>query len=221
MQRALTPVLALKLLKEGNERFTSNKRLNLNCKEQVEKTSDRQYPFAVILSCMDSRTPSELIFDQGIGDVFSIRIAGNICNSDILGSMEFGCKTAGAKIILVLGHTQCGAIKGACDRIEMGSFTGLLSKIRPAVEEEIATKENRSSNNTQFVDNVAAINVRRTVQAITEHSSILQKMIEQGDIGIVGGIYDVSSGFVSFFSDTKSSALLSTQQFASGTNPKR
>lgn len=215
MQKALTPAVALKLLEEGNERFANNKRLNLNCKEQLEETSDRQYPFAVVLSCMDSRTSSELLFDQGIGDVFSIRIAGNICNPDILGSMEFGCKTAGAKIIVVLGHTQCGAIKGACDQIEMGSFTGLLSKITPAVDEELATKENRSSENPQFVDNVAVINVKLTVQAITEQSPILQKMIELGEIGIIGGLYDVSSGIVSFFPDTKSTALLSPKQTTS------
>jgi len=155
MQTAITPAMALDLLKEGNKRFISNLKFNRNLLQQANDTSDGQHPFAVILSCIDSRTSAELIFDQGLGDVFSVRIAGNIVNEDILGSMEFGCKVAGSKIIVVLGHTKCGAIKGACDHVEMGNLTALLSKITPAVENEIQTLENRNANNSVFVENVA------------------------------------------------------------------
>src|SRR5215207_7409871 len=146
-QQAITPVLALELLKEGNQRFVSNLKINRNLLQQANETSDGQHPFAVILSCIDSRTSAELIFDQGLGDIFSVRIAGNIINVDILGSMEFGCKDAGSKIIVVLGHTKCGAVKGACDHVEMGNLTSLLTKIRPAVDDEETTTENRTSNN--------------------------------------------------------------------------
>ena len=202
MQTAITPVMALDLLKEGNKRFISNLKLNRNLLQQANETSDGQHPFAVILSCIDSRTSAELIFDQGLGDVFSVRIAGNIVNEDILGSMEFGCKVAGSKIIVVLGHTKCGAIKGACDHVEMGNLTALLSKITPAVENEIQTLENRNANNSIFVENVAAINVKQTVNAIMERSPILSEMINNGQIGIVGGMHDISTGEVTFYPDT-------------------
>ena len=144
MQTAITPALALEILKDGNKRFVSNLKINRNLLQQANETSDGQHPFAVILSCIDSRTSAELIFDQGLGDVFSVRIAGNVVNEDILGSMEFGCKVAGAKIIVVLGHTKCGAIKGACDKVELGNLTGLISKILPAVDQEMSTQENRT-----------------------------------------------------------------------------
>jgi carbonic anhydrase len=202
MQTAITPIMALDLLKEGNKRFISNLKLNRNLLQQANETSDGQHPFAVILSCIDSRTSAELIFDQGLGDVFSVRIAGNIVNEDILGSMEFGCKVAGSKIIVVLGHTKCGAIKGACDHVEMGNLTALLSKITPAVENEIQTLENRNANNSVFVENVAAINVKQTVQAIMERSPILSEMINSGQIGIIGGMHEISTGEVTFYSDT-------------------
>ena len=202
MQAAITPLMALELLNEGNKRFVNNLKINRNLLQQANETSDGQHPFAVILSCIDSRTSAELIFDQGLGDVFSVRIAGNILNEDILGSMEFGCKVAGSKIIVVLGHTKCGAVKGACDHVEMGNLTALLTKIRPAVEDETQTKENRNSGNSDFVENVAAINVKRTVKAITERSPILKEMIENGQIGIVGGIHDISTGVVTFYPDT-------------------
>ncbi len=202
MQTAITPAMALDLLKEGNKRFISNLKLNRNLLQQANETSDGQHPFAVILSCIDSRTSAELIFDQGLGDVFSVRIAGNIVNEDILGSMEFGCKVAGSKIIVVLGHTKCGAIKGACDHVEMGNLTALLSKITPAVENEIQTLENRNANNSIFVENVAAINVKQTVNAIMERSPILSEMINNGQIGIVGGMHDISTGEVTFYPDT-------------------
>ncbi len=202
MQAAMTPAMALELLKEGNQRFVNNLKVNRNLLQQANETSDGQHPFAVILSCIDSRTSAELIFDQGLGDVFSVRIAGNIINEDILGSMEFGCKVAGAKFIVVLGHTKCGAVKGACDHVEMGNLTALLTKIRPAVEDELTTKEHRNSGNGEFVEKVAAINVKRTVKAIMERSPILKEMHEKGQIGIVGGMHDITTGEVLFYPET-------------------
>jgi carbonic anhydrase len=199
MQAAITPSMAIQILKEGNKRFMNNLKANRNLLEQVNETSDGQHPFAVILSCIDSRTSAELIFDQGLGDIFSIRIAGNIINEDILGSMEFACKVAGAKVIVVLGHSKCGAIKGACDHVEMGNLTALLSKIQPAVFDEKSELENRNSSNSEFVEKVAAINVTRTVQAIVERSSILKEMIGSGEIGIIGGMHTISNGEVVFY----------------------
>ena len=202
LQESISPSKALELLKDGNQRFVSNLKINRNLLQQANETSDGQHPFAVILSCIDSRTSAELIFDQGLGDVFSVRIAGNIINEDILGSMEFGCKVAGSKIIVVLGHTKCGAVKGACDHVEMGNLTALLTKIRPAVDDEVTVKENRNSGNSIFVEKVSAINVKRTVKAIMERSPILKEMIESGQIGIVGGTHDISTGEVEFYDDT-------------------
>lgn len=202
MQAAITPAMALSLLQEGNKRFVNNLKVNRNLLQQANETSDGQHPFAVILSCIDSRTSVELIFDQGLGDVFSIRIAGNIINEDILGSMEFGCKVAGAKVIVVLGHNKCGAIKGACDHVEMGNLTALLSKIQPAIYDEKTVTAQRNSHNSDFVEKVAAINVKRTVHAIMERSPILKEMIEAGTIGIVGGTHNITTGEVSFYDDT-------------------
>jgi len=202
MQAAITPRSALALLQEGNRRFINNLKVNRNLLQQANETSDGQHPFAVILSCIDSRTSAELIFDQGLGDIFSVRVAGNIINEDILGSMEFGCKVAGAKIIVVLGHSKCSAVKGACDHMEMGNLTALLTKIRPAVDDEQATTENRNSNNEAFVENVIAINVRRTVKSIMERSTILKAMVDTGQIGIIGGTHDIATGAVAFFADT-------------------
>jgi len=199
MQSAITPTMALNLLKEGNKRFVNNLKFNRNLLHQANETSDGQHPFAVILSCIDSRTSAELIFDQGLGDVFSIRIAGNIVNEDILGSMEFGCKVAGAKIIVVLGHTKCGAIKGACDKVELGNLTGLISKIKPAVDQEMTTTDNRNSSNSNFVENVAALNVSLSVKNILLQSSIIAEMVKNEEIRIVGGIHDISTGEVKFF----------------------
>ena len=201
MQTAITPFMALELLKDGNKRFVNNLKVNRNLLQQANDTSDGQHPFAVILSCIDSRTSAELIFDQGLGDVFSVRIAGNIINEDILGSMEFGCKVAGSKIIVVLGHTKCGAVKGACDHVEMGNLTALLTKIRPAVDDELTTSENRNSSNSEFVEKVSVINVKRTVQSILQRSPILKEMIEKGEIGIVGGTHDIKTGQVDFFDE--------------------
>ena len=202
MQEAIIPAMAIEILKEGNKRFVNNLKVNRNLLQQANETSDGQHPFAVILSCIDSRTSAELIFDQGLGDIFSVRIAGNIINEDILGSMEFACKVAGSKIIVVLGHTKCGAVKGACDHVEMGNLTALLSKIQPAVYDEKTETENRDSSNSDFVEKVATINVKRTVHAIMERSPILKEMIEKGKVGIVGGTHDITSGLVTFYDDT-------------------
>jgi carbonic anhydrase len=200
-QSTVTPATALQFFKEGNQRFINNLKYNRNLLQQVNETQDGQWPFAVVLSCIDSRTSAELIFDQGLGDIFSVRIAGNITNEDILGSMEFACKVAGSKLIVVLGHTKCGAVKGACDHVEMGNLTALLSKLRPAVDDETITKSERNSKNGEFVENVASINVRRTVNAILERSHILHEMIENGEIGICGAMYNVESGVVDFYED--------------------
>ena len=200
-QAQMTPRKALQFLKEGNDRFINNLKANRNLLEQVNETRDGQWPFATILSCIDSRTSAELIFDQGLGDVFSVRIAGNIVNTDILGSMEFACKVAGSKLIVVLGHSKCGAVKGACDHVEMGNLTELLSKIQPAVYEEKITTSERSSKNSEFVENVAEINVKRSVRNIIERSFVLEQMLDQGQIGIVGAMHDIESGKVTFYDD--------------------
>jgi carbonic anhydrase len=202
MQAAITPAMALDLLKEGNKRFVNNLKVNRNLLQQANETSDGQHPFAIILSCIDSRTSVELIFDQGLGDVFSVRIAGNIINEDILGSMEFACKVAGSKFIVVLGHTKCGAVKGACDHVEMGNLTALLSKLQPAVYDAKTETGNRNSGNDDFVEKVSAINVKRSVHAILERSPILKELLEKGTIGIIGGSHDISTGAVTFYDDT-------------------
>ena len=202
-QDQMTPRTALQFLKEGNSRFVNNLKANRNLLEQANETRDGQWPFATILSCIDSRTSAELIFDQGLGDVFSVRIAGNIVNTDILGSMEFACKVAGSKLIVVLGHTKCGAVKGACDHVEMGNLTGLLSKIQPAVYEEKVTSDNRTSENGPFVENVAQINVKRSVKNIIERSFVLERMLEAGQIGIVGAMHDIETGLVTFYEDVQ------------------
>ena len=199
MQNAITPSMALNLLKDGNKRFVNNLKFNRNLLQQANETSDGQHPFAVILSCIDSRTSAELIFDQGLGDVFSVRIAGNVVNEDILGSMEFGCKVAGAKIIVVLGHKKCGAIKGACDNVALGNLTGLIEKIKPAVNQETTTTENRTSSNANFVENVAELNVSLSVKNILLKSPIIAEMVKNEEITIVGGVQDISSGEVKFF----------------------
>jgi len=199
MQSAISPAMALNLLKDGNKRFVNNLKINRNLLQQANDTSDGQHPFAVILSCIDSRTSAELIFDQGLGDIFSVRIAGNIVNEDILGSMEFGCKVAGAKIIVVLGHTKCGAVKGACDNVALGNLTGLIEKIKPAVDQEMSTTENRNSSNSTFVENVAELNVSLSVKNILLKSPIIAEMVKNEEITIVGGVHDISSGEVKFF----------------------
>lgn len=202
-QASLTPRMAMEILKEGNERFIKNLKAQRDLLAQVNDTREGQWPFATILSCIDSRTSAELVFDQGLGDVFSIRIAGNIVNTDILGSMEFACKVAGSKLIVVLGHTKCGAVKGACDHVEMGNLTELLSKLQPAVysESETTAADKRNSKNGKFVENVATLNVKRSVKNIIERSFILEEMLNKGEIGIVGAMYNIDTGKVEFYKD--------------------
>ena len=198
IQASLTPEQAIDILKKGNERFVNNLKANRNLLQQINETSEGQYPFAIILSCIDSRTSAELIFDQGLGDIFSCRIAGNVLNEDILGSMEFACKVAGSKVIVVLGHTRCGAVKGACDDVKLGNLTALVNKIKPAVEAEKNTVSNRTSSNPAFVDNVAVLNVKMVMKQITERSSIIADMLQKREIALVGGMYDVETGAVDF-----------------------
>ncbi|MEQ9100843.1 MAG: carbonic anhydrase family protein [Imperialibacter sp.] len=200
-QSTMTPAKALAFLKEGNQRFQNNLKANRNLLEQVNDTSEGQWPFAVILSCIDSRVSAELVFDQGLGDIFSVRIAGNFVNEDILGSMEFACKIAGSKLVVVLGHSKCGAIKGVCDNVTMGNLTALMSKLKPAADAVKEPAENRNSGNSEFVENVAAMNVRMTMKNVKDRSPILKEMFDKGEIGIVGGMYDVETGIVRFFED--------------------
>jgi len=199
MQNSLTPKQAIEILKKGNDRFINNLKANRNLLEQVNETAEGQHPFAFILSCIDSRTSAELIFDQGLGDIFSCRIAGNILNEDILGSMEFACKVAGAKVIVVLGHTKCGAVKGACNNIQLGNLTALLDKIKPAIDAEHITDSNRNADNPVFVNNVAMLNVRLVIEQIAERSPVLAEMIIRNEIALVSGMYDVETGYVDFF----------------------
>ena len=204
-QSHLTPRMALDILKEGNSRFIKNLKAQRDLLGQVNATRDGQWPFATVLSCIDSRTSAELIFDQGLGDIFSVRIARNIVNTDILGSMEFACKVAGSKLIVVLGHTKCGAVKGACDHVEMGNLTELLSKLQPAVysESETTTVDKRNSKIAKFVENVSTINVKRSVKNIIERSFILEQMVENGEIGVIGAMYDIETGKVEFYDDVE------------------
>lgn len=195
LQAQISPSKALQLLRDGNYRFLNNLKVNRNLLQQVNETGDGQHPFAVILSCIDSRTSTELVFDQGLGDIFSIRIAGNILNDDILGSMEFACKVAGAKIIVVLGHTKCGAVKGACDDVKLGNLTGLLDKIRPVVD----NTGHVNGTPYAFVDAVAANNVHHVMDEIPKRSPIIKELIAAHEIAIVGGMYDVETGVVDFY----------------------
>lgn len=197
-QVVMSPAQAIEILKEGNKRFVAQIQEPRNLLEQVKTTSGGQYPFAVLVSCIDSRTSSELVFDLGIGDAFNARIAGNFVNEDILGSMEFACKVAGAKLIAVIGHTKCGAVKGACDNVELGNLTSVIKNIRPAVE-GVSYEGDRSSANGEFVEMVAENNVKLTIEKIRTNSPILKEMEDAGDINIVGGMYDVETGIVSFY----------------------
>lgn len=200
-QATMTPQKSLRYLKEGNQRFQNNLKANRNLLEQVNDTSDGQFPFATILSCIDSRVSAELVFDQGLGDIFSVRIAGNFVNQDILGSMEFASKLAGTKLIVVLGHTSCGAVKGACDDAKLGNLTSMLSKIKPAVKAVKEPKDAslRNSKNSEFVDNVSHMNVKLTIDRIHEESPVLSEMEKNGEILIIGAMYDINTGAVEFF----------------------
>jgi len=201
-QAATTPAQALALLEAGNERFASGQMIHRDLQRQVKEASRGQYPFAAVVTCLDSRTTPEFMFDQGVGDIFSARVAGNIINEDILGSLEFATKVSGAKLIAVIGHTNCGAIKGACDDVQLGHLTSLLARIQPAVNAvQTAPGEARSSKNHDFVEKVAEMHVRLTLKAIREQDPILNDMIDRGQIGLVGGIYDLETGKVTFFKD--------------------
>lgn len=200
-QATMTPAFALDALKAGNKRFQENYRADRDLIGQVTDTSTGQFPFATILSCIDSRVSSELIFDQGIGDVFSVRIAGNFINKDILGSMEFACKLAGTPLIVVLGHTACGAVKGACDNAKLGNLTTMLEKITPAVRavKEPQDPSLRTSKNIEFVNHVSEKNVHMSIDRILAESEVLETMHNDGDIKIVGGMYDIKTGAVTFY----------------------
>ena len=202
-QATVTPERAIDFLKEGNKRFVNNLKANRDLLKQANETKDGQWPFAVILSCIDSRTSAELIFDQGLGDVFSVRLAGNIVNSDVLGSIEYGCKVAGSKLVVVLGHTQCGAVKGACDHVELGNITQLLEKIQPAVYDEktVTNEEDRTSKNPDFVLKVTINNIKRNVKNVLDRSKVLYEMIENGEIGLIGGLHNLETGEVEFYQD--------------------
>ena len=196
-QKSISPAIAIDLLKQGNQRFLESQQYSRNLNQQVRQTGNGQYPFAAVLGCIDSRVPAEMVFDQGIGDIFNVRIAGNFSNVDILGSLEFACKVAGSKVIVVLGHTHCGAVKGACDGVELGNLTEMLSKLKPAVD-SVQDEDDRSSKNAALVQKVAENNVDLTVAAIKANSQVLSDMVDLGEIEIVGAMYDVETGEVTF-----------------------
>lgn len=195
----MTPQQALQVLLEGNQRFVNNLSANRNLLQMVTETSKEQFPFAAILSCSDSRVPAELVFDQGIGDIFSVRLAGNIASLKAIASLEFACKYLGSKLIVVLGHTRCGGVIGACDGVEMGNLNAIFSDIRPAVEAEKTTKQNRNSSNPQFINNVIHLNVEHQIREIINTSATLREMLEKQQIGIVGGMYDLENGDINFY----------------------
>ena len=191
-QAAMTPQQAATELKNGNARFVAAHPRRRDPLADVKKTASGQYPYAVVLSCLDSRLPIELVLDQGIGDIFSARVAGNVMDNDVLGSMEFGCKAAGAKLIAVIGHSNCGAVKGAVDNVDLGNLTALLARIKPAIDATLG--EDRTSRNLEFVDKVAESNVRLVMRQVRERSPVLLDMLDRGQIALVGGVYDLSTG---------------------------
>jgi carbonic anhydrase len=197
-QRALSPDTILQRLKEGNKRFTKNNITARDHSKMVRATASGQYPKSVVLSCLDSRIPVEDVFDKGIGDMFVARNAGNIVNEDVLGSMEFACKVSGAKLILVMGHSSCGAIKSAIDDVQMGNITAMLAKIKPAVKMSANFNGAKTSENQQFTDEVGKNNVRNTIENIIQNSSILREMIDKKEIRIAGAYYDIKTGVVTF-----------------------
>ena len=201
-QDTMTPEKALLYLKEGNVRFQNNLKANRNLLQQVNDLREGQFPFATILSCIDSRTSAEIIFDQGLGDIFSIRLPGNFVNEDVLGSLEFACKVAGSKLIVVLGHKKCGAIKGAYENFHMGHFTQVLARLRPAV---YAVKEKgiQGLSESEILNEISKENVVQACESIVERSYIIQDLLDKGHIGLVGAMYDVETGLVEFYKDTK------------------
>ena len=200
IQASITPAMAKDLLKKGNELFVAGERIERSLLSQVEQTASGQYPHSVVLSCIDSRVPTEIVFNQGVGDIFNARVAGNIVNEDVLGSIEYGCKVAGSKLVVVMGHTSCGAVKGACDHVELGNITALLSKITPAVKAvETPDGADRSSKNIDFVNSVSKRNVELTIEQMKKDSPLLAEMDANGEIAIVGAMYDVKTGAVTFY----------------------
>lgn len=201
-QTTSTPEAVLRMLREGNYRFTNNLRSNRNSLEEIVTSRSGQFPLAVIINCIDSRTPTESLFDQGLGQFFVVRLAGSVISTEVLGSIEFATKLAGAKLIVVLGHSGCGAVKGACDNVHLGHLTELLAGIRPAVEAETTITVNRNSGNPEFVDKVSEIHVRRSLDIIVERSEIVRELIAQGKVGVIGGMYRIETGAVDFYDDT-------------------
>jgi len=197
-QATITPAAALARLKAGNERFVTGARLTRDFQAEVEQTATGQYPFAAILTCIDSRVAPEIVFDQGVGDLFVTRVAGEAVNNDTLGSLEFAARFGGAKLIAVMGHTMCGAIQGACDGIQLGLLTATLARLTPAVDAVKGRYSPRSSANLEFVQAVADMNVRLSIRAIRTTSTVLREMIDGGEIGLVGAMYDVHTGKVAF-----------------------
>jgi carbonic anhydrase len=194
----ITPAEALLLLKEGNFRFINNMLINKDLLTAVSETKDEQLPYAAILSCMDSRTSAELVFDQGVGDIFSIRIAGNVVTDGILGSLEYATAVAGSKLILVLGHTNCGAIKGACDHVKLGHITSLLDLVEPAIQQCNPKFDEHNSKNKEYVLAVTRENIRNSIDQILKRSPIIKELVDKGSVGIEPAIYDVATGKVSF-----------------------
>ena len=201
-QAALTPTEVIQLLKDGNQRFLNGEALERNFMDQVRQTAEGQYPMAAILGCIDSRVPHEIVFDKGVGDVFSARVAGNFINTDILGSLEFATAVAGSKVIVVLGHTECGAVKGACDGAELGNLTSTLANIAPAIYAVgDAVDGPRTSANKEYVQAVAHENVSQTVQNIVDRSPVIRGLVESGELIVVGAMHDVATGEVTFYED--------------------
>ena len=201
-QAALTPMEVIQLLKDGNQRFVDGEAVERNYMEQVAQTAGGQYPMAAILGCIDSRVPHEIVFDKGVGDIFSARVAGNFVNTDILGSLEFATAAAGSKVIVVLGHTECGAVKGACDGVELGNLTATLSNIAPAIYAVDDIEGPRTSANKDYVQAVAHENVEMTVRNMVERSPVMHGLVEEGKLIVIGAMHDVSTGEVMFMDDT-------------------
>lgn len=195
----MTPAEGLQILKEGNQRFVNNLRENKDYPSLLEKTKNQQHPFVSILSCSDSRAPVELIFDQAIGDIFSVRLAGNIASKDAIGSLEFGIKYLKSKLLVILGHTSCGAVKACCDHFKDASITDVVAKITPCLDQEKTTADLRNSSNVEFVQNVSDLNVKHQINEILEHSEIIADLYQKNQISIIGGMYNIESGEVHFF----------------------
>ena len=198
-QAAISPARALEMLKQGNERFVNGKTLPRDFLAQVRQTATGQYPFAAIVSCLDSRIPPAIVFDQGVGDLFVGRIAGNFVNDDMLGSLEFATKLSGAKLIVILGHTECGAIRGACDAAQLGLLTATLANINPAVKAVQGDYTPRNSSNAGFVQSVAEMNVQLTMKKLLDRSVVLREMVDKGELGLVGAMYEITTGKVMFY----------------------